>query len=103
MAKIIRKTPNANGAFPPIQSWADVENIPEGFVLVGDTLNTDVFYQHNGFITLVFDDENILVGFSPNLAAWEAWKAAQPVEEEPETELTAEDVAAAILEGVNNI
>lgn len=103
MFYIISKTPNPSGAYPPIQSWETDAPIPEGYALVGETLNTDIFYQYNGFVSLVFDEENILVGFTPNVEAWKAWKATRPEPVEPEPELTAEAVAAAIMEGVNNI
>ena len=99
---IIRIIANESGAFPPIQSWPIGAAIPEGYAQISDTCETDVFYQYNGFVYLVFDEEGAVIGFRPKTAEWEAWKASLP-EPVEKVEVNAETMAAAIVEGVNNI
>ena len=99
---IVRKEPFENGGFPPLQSWPIGAAIPEGYAQISGDCETDIFYQYNGFVYLVFDEEGAVIGFRPKTAEWEAWKAAQP-EPSEKVEVNAETVAAAIVEGVNNI
>ena len=81
--KIIKNTPFENGAYPAIQNWNGI-SAPEGSYVWLDGLNTENFYQYNGFVTL-----NVLRGavisYTPNEEAWEAWKETLPPEPEPET------------------
>lgn len=81
--KIIKNTPFENGAYPSIQNWDGISP-PEGYYVWLDGLDTENFYQYNGFVTL-----NVLRGavisYTPNEEAWEAWKATLPPEPEPET------------------
>ena len=80
--KIIKNTPFKNGAYPSIQSWNGI-SAPAGYYVWLDGLDTENFYQYNGFVTL-----NVLRGavisYTPNEEAWEAWKATLPPEPEPE-------------------
>ena len=101
MYYIISKNANPSGAFPPILC-SDNKDIPEDYALISDTCETDIFYQYNGFVYLVFDEEGAVIGFRPKTAEWEAWKASLP-EPVEKVEVNAETVAAAIVEGVNNI
>lgn len=81
--KIIKNTPFENGAYPSIQNWDEI-SAPEGYYVWLDGLDTENFYQYNGFVTL-----NVLRGavisYTPNEEAWEAWKATLPPEPEPKT------------------
>ena len=85
--KIIRKTANPNGAYSPIQSWGYGE-VPNGYAIVPDTLDTADFYNYNGFITLTIEGDTV-AAYTPNVEAWEAWKANLPtiVEEEVPSQL----------------
>ncbi len=77
--KIIRQTPNKGGAYPAIQE-GNFRTVPEGYALWPDDLSTEVFYEHNGFVTLAIQD-GAVQSYVPNLDAWEAWKASLPPEE----------------------
>lgn len=74
---IIRLRANENGGYPPMQSWDSQWEIPEGHAAVPDELDTAVFYDHNGFVTLTVE-EGVVTAMEPNTAAWEAWKAKYP-------------------------
>jgi len=50
--------------------------------------------EHNGFVTLTVEDGKA-TSMSPNLEAWEAWKAFLPPE--AESGPTAEDVTLELL------
>ena len=94
--KIIRVTPNESGAYTPIQEIGSMR-VPGGMAVWPDELSTDVFYAHNGFVTLDIRD-GVVCGCIPNTEAWEAWKAGQP---EPGTlpplEPSEQDDVAALL------
>ena len=74
--KIIKNTPFKNGAYQSIQNWDGI-SAPEGYYVWLDGLDTENFYQYNGFVTL-----NVLRGavisYTPNEEAWEAWKSTLP-------------------------
>lgn len=80
--KIIRQIPNDGAAYPPIQE-GNFKTVPEGYALWPDDLSTEVFYAHNGFVTLTIQDGAVR-SYVPNLDTWEAWKASLPPEE-PDT------------------
>ncbi len=61
-----------------IQSWHSA-NLPAGYAVVPSELDTSDFYTYNGFVTLAIDDEtNTVTKMTPNVEAWEAWKASLP-------------------------
>ena len=92
--KIIKIEPYENGAYPPIQTWH--KNIPPiGFAVVPDTLDTTVFYEHNGFVNLTVED-GLVTSMTANAVAWEEWKATMPTVE-TESEATTEEVLNALL------
>ena len=81
---------------------------PDGLPLADSQAETLV--QYNGFVTITQEpDEDIAdssVTVTPDVEAWEAWKASQPPEPEPEPEpeyVTYSELAAAIREGVNSV
>lgn len=108
--KIIQKNPNPSGAYPPPNEWHK-ETPPNGYAVIADTVDMADFYAHNGFVTLtieaiehtrqverIVDDEvqavdevytiDTVTAYTPNIEAWEAWKASlpEPAEPEPTTE-----------------
>lgn len=78
--QVIKETPNPSGAYPPIQSW-EAFSIPTGYAVVPDSLDTSIFYQYNGFVTLQLEEKTV-IGFTPNIEAWSAWQASLPPKEE---------------------
>ena len=84
--RIIQTVSRANGGRPPIQSWTgDVP--PEGYVIVPDTLDTSVFYDFMGFVTLELDGSTVTAMIG-NQEALDAYKASlpEPVDPPPTTE-----------------
>ena len=84
--RIIQTISRANGGRPPIQSWTgDVP--PEGYVIVPDTLDTSVFYDFMGFVTLELDGDTVTAMIG-NQEALDAYKASlpEPVDPPPTTE-----------------
>ncbi len=94
---IIQINANENGGRPPMQSWNGAP--PEGYALVPDTINTSVFYDFMGFVTLELDGSTV-TSMTGNQEALDAYKASlpEPVEPPPTTE---ERVAA--LEAENKL
>lgn len=94
---IIQINANENGGRPPLQSWHGAP--PAGYALVPDTLDTSVFYNFMGFVTLELDGSTV-TSMTGNQEALDAYKASlpKPVEPEPTTE---ERVAA--LEAENKL
>ena len=94
---IIQINANENGGRPPMQSWH--EEPPAGYALVPDTLDTSVFYDFMGFVTLELDGSTV-TAMTGNQEALDAYKASlpEPVEPPPTTE---ERVAA--LEAENKL
>lgn len=102
----IRSTPNPSGAYPAPQS-----NPFPGCLPLTDG-QAAVLIQYNGFVTITQKPDEEIEGSSvmvtPDLEAWEAWKASQPTEPDPGTDpepsgeyVTYSELAAAIREGVN--
>lgn len=73
---IMCRIPEENGGYSVMQSWS-LSTVPEGYVKVPGHLDTSVFYEYNGFVTLTIE-KDVVVGMEPNVAAWEAWKASLP-------------------------
>lgn len=94
---IIQINANKNGGRPPMQSWHGEP--PAGYALVPDTLDTSVFYDFLGFVTLELDGSTV-TAMTGNQEALDAYKASlpEPVEPPPTTE---ERVAA--LEAENKL
>ncbi len=94
---IIQINANENGGRPPMQSWHGEP--PAGYALVPDTLDTSVFYNFMGFVTLEMDGSTV-TAMTGNQEALDAYKAIlpEPVEPPPTTE---ERVAA--LEAENKL
>lgn len=94
---IIQINANENGGRPPMQSLHGAP--PAGYALVPDTLDTSVFYNFMGFVTLELDGSTV-TAMTGNQEALDAYKASlpEPVEPPPTTE---ERVAA--LEAENKL
>lgn len=103
--KLVYTNPNPSGAYPPIQE-GNFSSVPEGMSVWPDDLQTDVFYGHNGFVTLSLAEQKIVTGQEevilpaeeggepvvqlrdvtstisvvtacrPNLEAWQAWQSS---------------------------
>lgn len=82
---IIQINANENGGRPPMQSWNGAP--PAGYALVPDTLDTSVFYNFMGFVTLELDGSTV-TAMTGNQEALDAYKASlpEPVEPPPTTE-----------------
>ena len=94
---IIQINANENGGRPPMQSWHGAP--PAGYALVPDALDTSVFFDFMGFVTLELDGSTV-TAMTGNQEALDAYKASlpEPVEPPPTTE---ERVAA--LEAENKL
>ena len=80
--QFIRKESNPSGSYPSIQNSG--KTIPEGCALWPDSLDTTEFFSYNGFVTLTIeniDGIDTVIGYNPNVEAWEGWKNSLPVEE----------------------
>ena len=113
--KIIQINPNPSGAYPSPNNWGN-QTPPNGYAVIADTVDMADFYAYNGFVTLTieqtkvgeaisFDEENepitpiyadTVTAYTPNIEAWEAWKASLPAPSEPEP--TTEDRITALEE-----
>ena len=71
---IIMKTPGANGGYPPLQDW-NGPTPPETHYQLKKGLDTSVFTQNKGFVTLTVI-RGIVTAMTPNTEALEAWRAA---------------------------
>ena len=83
---ILSRKLSENGGYSVIQTWpGDVP--PEGYVIVPDTLDTSVFYDFMGFVTLEWDG-NTVTAMIGNQEALDAYKASlpEPVDPPPTTE-----------------
>lgn len=113
--KIISKIPNPSGAFPPIQE-SNFFTTPKGYAIWPDGLSADTFYEYNGFIIPTFeaiDDREYVKSYIPNTDSRNAWMASLPEEPmepadpeesvDPGESVTDAEMAAAILEGVNEV
>ena len=111
---IIAKEAAADGSRPAIQTWGG-KTPPDTHYQIRDGLDTSVFTQNKGFVTLTVI-RGIVTAMTPNTEALETWKAAHPVPEpgpepEPEPEpggdmsgyATWDALAQAYREGVNAV
>lgn len=106
---IIAKEPAANGGFPPLQPWAG-QTPPETHYQIKEGLDTSVFADHNGFVTLTVI-RGIVTSMDPNTEAWEAWKETLPPDPDTDPDpgqdgsayATWDSLAAAWREGVNSV
>ena len=94
---IIQINANENGGRPPMQSWHGAP--PAGYALVPDALDTSVFYNFMGFVTLELDGSTV-TSMTGNQEALDAYKASlpEPVEPPPTT-----DERVAALEAENKL
>lgn len=99
-------TPNPSGAYPAPQS----NPFPGAIPLTDEQAQMVVDY--NGFVTVTSHEETIVEDFTktvyevtPNLEAWEKWKASQPEPEEippsKEEQLRADVDYLALMTGVD--
>lgn len=94
---IIQINANENSGRPPLQSWHGEP--PAGYALVPDALDTSVFYDFMGFVTLELDGSTV-TAMTGNQEALDAYKASLPEPAAPEP-TTEERVAA--LEAENKL
>lgn len=82
---IIQINASENGGRPPMQSWHGEP--PTGYALLPDTIDTSVFYDFMGFVTLELDGSTV-TAMTGNQEALDAYKASlpEPVEPPPTTE-----------------
>ena len=101
--RIIRTTPDVNGAYPALQYWLSGV-IPEGYAQWPDSLNTEDFDTYNGFVVLTVARGRV-VSYEVNHEAWEMWTPApEPEPPSPGGEyVTYDELAKAIREGVNAV
>lgn len=90
--KYLTPNPNPSGAYPAPQS-----NLFEGAIPLTDE-QAETVIQYNGFVTVTSAEEEYVEGFfrtvytvTPDTEAWEAWKAEQPPEPEPEATPTLDE------------
>ena len=104
--KYLTSTHNSSGAYPAPQS----NPFPGAIPLTDEQAQMVVDY--NGFVTVTSHEETIVEDFTktvyevtPNLEAWEKWKAAQPDPEEipptKEEQLRADVDYLALMTGVD--
>jgi len=67
----IRSTKNESGAYPALQSTPFQDSL-----LISEDL-VQILISYNGFVTLT-ESDNIVTEVTPNIEAWEAWKASLP-------------------------
>lgn len=78
---IIQINANENGGRPPMQSLHGAP--PAGYALVPDTLDTSVFYDFMGFVTLELDGSTV-TAMTGNQEALDAYKSSLPEPVDPE-------------------
>ena len=106
---IIENLKNENGGYSNMQSWDATYPVPDEYAVWTDTLDDANFYAYNGFVVLTIeevDGVDTVIAYEPNVEAWEAWKASLPdpePEPEPVEDVSYDDLAKAILEGVNEV
>ena len=93
----LQPIPNSDGSYPAPQSTPFKNAIP----LTDEQAKMVVDY--NGFVTVTSHEETIVEDFtktvyevSPNLEAWEAWKATLPPDPEPEPTPTLDERVSAL-------
>ena len=97
----VRSTPNPSGAYPAPQS-----NPFPGCLPLTDG-QAETLVQYNGFVTITQEPDEEIEGSSvtvtPDVEAWEEWKASLPPEPEPEptVEERVTNLETAIANGLN--
>lgn len=105
MMRIIRTTPDSNGAYPALQMWGE-PLAPPGYAVWPDSLEDATFNAYSGFVVLDIR-RGYVSGYEANQEAYDAWTPAP--EPDPPTpsgggaDQVYEEIAAAIREGVNSI
>lgn len=79
--KFIYKTPDENGHYHPIQTIS-MGSVPINCSVIPESLDTQVFYDYNGFVNLTTEGE-VVTSMEPNIPAWELWKASIPTPKDP--------------------
>lgn len=104
MMKIIRTTPDSNGAYPAPQAW-DKPLAPAGYAVWPDSLEDATFNAYSGFVILEIR-RGYVAGYEVNQEAYDAWTPA-PEPDPPDpgggADQVYDELAAAIREGVNSI
>lgn len=99
--KYVTATPNPSGAYPAPQSKPF-----SGCLALADS-QAAVLVQYNGFVTITQEPDEEVEGASvtvtPDLEAWEEWKASLPPEPEPtpSVEERVTNLETAIANGLN--
>lgn len=78
-----------------IQTWDEQYPVPKNCAIWPDDLDTALYYQYDGYVILQIED-GVVVGYEPDI---EAWEAAQS-EDDGETAPTLEDRVASLEENV---
>jgi hypothetical protein len=102
---IILKEAYESGARPALQSWTDVVP-PKGYAFCPDEF-VEVFYSTDpaGFVNITVEND-IVTSMTVNQEALDAYIATMPEpapEPEPVENVNYNDLASAIIEGVNEI
>lgn len=104
MMRIIRTTPDSNGAYPALQAW-DKPLAPAGYAVWPDSLEDATFNAYSGFVSLVIR-RGYVASYTVNQETYDAWTPA-PEPDPPSpgggADQVYDELAAAIREGVNSI
>lgn len=74
MMRIIRTTPDSNGAYPALQAWGE-PLAPPGYAVWPDSLEDDTFNTHSGFVVLDIR-RGYVASYTVNQEAYDAWTPA---------------------------
>ena len=101
---IVKKNPSVSGAYGVLKTWSK-NSAPEGYALWPDSVDIEDFINNKGFVNLVINDNNVVVSYSANTEAKEAWERdhTEPTPDKPEDYVTYDQMADMIKEGVNNV
>lgn len=91
---IIQKQPNPSGAYPAPQTWNS--NVPPSGYAVID-LDMTEFFNYNGFVTFTIEGDTV-TAYTPNVDAWEKWKAENPDTPQEDEPTEAEDTSAMLID-----
>lgn len=104
MMRIIRITPDSNGAYPALQAWGE-PLAPPGYAVWPDSLDDATFNAYSGFVILEIR-RGYVASYTVNQEAYDAWTPA-PEPDPPDpgggADQVYDELAAAIREGVNSI
>lgn len=104
MMRIIRTTPDSNGAYPALQAW-DKPLAPAGYAVWPGSLDDATFNAYSGFVILEIR-RGYVASYTVNQEAYDAWTPA-PEPDPPDpgggADQVYDELAAAIREGVNSI